>query len=93
LILAKRLVVKLVVRLVVKPEVIPMRRIVRLSLVVGAVSAALVATPVEAAKHSVACAVKGVAGCSTACSSNTSTVACYARLVNGRCQKACGPVR
>jgi hypothetical protein len=70
-----------------------MRWIVRLSLVVGALSAALAATPVEAAKYAVACTAQGVPGCSTACSSNTYTVACYARVVNGRCQKACGRVR
>jgi hypothetical protein len=52
--------------------------------------AALSATgmPAKAAKYSVACTA--VAGCSTACSSNTYAVACYATLRSGRCYKWCG---
>jgi hypothetical protein len=70
-----------------------MRWIMSVSLALGAVAAAGVAAPVQAAKYSVACTAQGVPGCSTACSSNSYTVACYARVVNGRCYKACGRVR
>jgi hypothetical protein len=58
-----------------------------------AMALAFAATPASAAKYSVACVAQGVPGCKTACSSNTHTVACYARVVNGKCQKACGVVR
>jgi hypothetical protein len=69
-----------------------MRRILRLGLALAAMlTAGLV--PVEAAKYAVSCVAEGVPGCKTACSSNTYTVACYARVVNGRCQKSCGRVR
>ena len=70
-----------------------MRWIVILTLVSGTVLAAGLATPADAAKYSVACTAQGAPGCSTACSSNTYTVACYARVVNGRCYKSCGRVR
>jgi hypothetical protein len=67
-----------------------MRRIARLGLALGVVLAAG-PSPVAAAKYAVSCTA--TPSCKTACSSNTYEVACYARVVNGRCEKACGRVR
>ena len=47
--------------------------------------------PAHAARYNVVCVAQGVAGCRTACSSNTHTVVCYAQVRNGRCYKYCGP--
>jgi hypothetical protein len=55
-----------------------MRWILRLGVALAAVLAASL-MPAEAAKDAVSCVAEGVPGCKAACSSNTYTVACYAR--------------
>jgi len=49
---------------------------------------AVASLPAQAAKHAVSCTA--APGCSTACSSDTHVVACYATIRNGKCYKSCG---
>jgi hypothetical protein len=58
----------------------------------GVTMVSLTGTEAEAQRYRVYCAVRGT-NCIATCGSNTYTVACYARIVNGRCQRWCGRVR